>query len=45
MTDRRCGDCTLCCKVMAVEMLGKRVIGATVVTSELRLPKMMTSGT
>jgi hypothetical protein len=23
MTDRRCGDCTLCCKVMAVEALGK----------------------
>jgi hypothetical protein len=23
MTGRRCGDCTLCCKVMAVEALGK----------------------
>ena len=23
MTARRCGDCTLCCKVMAVEALGK----------------------
>jgi hypothetical protein len=23
MSERSCGDCTLCCKVMAVEALGK----------------------
>jgi len=35
MTDRRCGNCTLCCKVMAVDMLGTRVIGATVVRASI----------